>query len=81
MEILSTPFSNQPTVTNPLTQNQRVEGNESDAFRTSETQNTVTAADQDPAAVTTPGVVNQTNETDESGFNPDNPGGTIDITA
>lgn len=75
------PFSGQPTLTNPLSQEDQLEGRESAALEDSETQNTVTASEQDSTAVSTVDVVNQANETDETGFNPDNPGGTIDITA
>jgi hypothetical protein len=75
------PFSNQPTLTNPLPQSSQLQGREVAAQKQSETQNTVTAQDQDPTAVNATGVVNQTNETDQAGFSQTNPGGTIDITA
>jgi len=73
------PLAGQPTLTNPLSQDEQRVGRESAALQDSETQNTVTATEQDSA--TPIGVVNQANETDQAGFNPDNPGGTIDITA
>ncbi|OUR65703.1 hypothetical protein A9Q79_01540 [Methylophaga sp. 42_25_T18] len=76
-----TPFAGQPTLTNPLSQQNLLEGRESAALQGGETQNTVTASEQDSTEVTTTEVVNQANETDQAGFNPDNPGGTIDITA
>lgn len=75
------PFSGQPTLTNPLSQEEQSVGRESTALQGSETQNTVTAREQDSTTVTNTDVVNQTNETEQAGFNPDNPGGTIDITA
>ena len=75
------PFAGQPTVTNPLSQQNLLEGRESAALEDSETQNTVTASEQDSTTVTTVEVVDQSTETDQAGFNPDNPGGTIDITA
>jgi hypothetical protein len=74
------PLSGQPTVTNPLSQENQLVGQESQALQSSETQNTVTAREQESTSVTTIDVVNQSNETDQAVFNPDNPGGTIDFT-
>ncbi len=75
------PLAGQPTLTNPLSQEDQLVGRESAALQDSETQNTVTASEQESTTVTTTEVVNQANEADQAGFNPDNPGGTIDITA
>lgn len=74
------PLSGQPTVTNPLSQDNQLVGQESQALQGSETQNTVTAREQESTSVTTIETVNQGNETDQAAFNPDNPGGTIDFT-
>jgi hypothetical protein len=74
------PLSGQPTVTNPLSQENQLVGRESEALQGSETQNTVTAREQESTSVTTVETVNQSNETDQAVFNPDNPGGTIDFT-
>jgi len=75
------PLSGQPTLTNPLSQDSQLVGQESQALQESETQNTVTAREQESTTVTPVETVNQANETEQGGFNPDNPGGTIDITA
>ncbi|OUR73056.1 hypothetical protein A9Q78_05470 [Methylophaga sp. 41_12_T18] len=75
------PFSGQPTLTNPLSQNELLTGRESAALQGSETQNTVTVSEQDETTVNSTEVVTQANETDGAIFNPDNPGGTIDLTA
>jgi hypothetical protein len=74
------PLSGQPTVTNPLSQESQLVGQESHALQGSETQNTVTAREQESTSVTTTETVNQGNEADQAAFNPDNPGGTIDFT-
>jgi hypothetical protein len=74
------PLSGQPTVTNPLSQENQLVGRESAAVQESETQNTVTAREQESTTVTPVDTVNQSNEADQAGFNPDNPGGTIDLT-
>jgi len=82
------PLSGQPTLTNPLSQESLLQGRVIPAQSSGETQNTVTATDRSPTSISTSGVVGQTNEAQETGneaqekgFNPDNPGGTIDITA
>ena len=74
------PLSGQPTLTNPLSQESQLVGRELNALHGSETQNTVTAREQDSTTVTTSAAVNQANEADQAVFNPDNPGGTIDFT-
>tara|TARA_R110001606_G_scaffold346892_5_gene496149 strand:- start:108878 stop:109126 length:249 start_codon:yes stop_codon:yes gene_type:complete len=75
------PLSGQPTLTNPLSQESLLQGRVTPAQSGSETQNTVTASDRSPTTISSAGVVEQSNEVQETGFNPDNPGGTIDITA
>lgn len=76
----SASYSNQPTVTSPLNQERQVEGRQTQAQSGSETQNTVTASEQTSTSLSNNDVVNQTNEAEQGGFNPDNPGGSIDIT-
>lgn len=73
-------FKNQPTVTNPLNEESQIEGQQTQALGNSETQNTITASEQASTSLSNTEVVNQTNEAEEGGFNPDNPGGSIDIT-
>jgi hypothetical protein len=75
------PFSGQPTLTNPPTQERLLEGQETQAQTTSEAQNTVSANEQESTQISNTEAVNQTNETDATGFDSNNPGGTIDITA
>jgi hypothetical protein len=75
------PLSGQPTLTNPLSQESLLEGRVTPAQSNSETQNTVTASEQPSTTISNAGVVEEAQEAQESGFNPDNPGGSIDITA
>lgn len=75
------PLSNQPTLTNPLSQESLLQGRETPRQSISETQSTVTASDRSVTTISSSDVVEQSNEAQEKGFNPDNPGGTIDITA
>ncbi|HHA19583.1 MAG TPA: hypothetical protein ENK70_07755 [Methylophaga sp.] len=75
------PFSGQPTLTNPPTQERLLDGQETQAQTTSEAQNTVSANEQESTQISNTEAVNQTNETDATGFDSNNPGGTIDITA
>lgn len=75
------PLSGQPTLTNPLSQESLLQGSVTPSQSNSETQNTVTASEQASTTISNIGVVEQSQEAQESGFNPDNPGGTIDITA
>lgn len=75
------PFSGQPTFTNPLSQENQLVGRERPADQASETQNTLAASEQEPTTITTTEAVNQADETEATGFNANNPGGTIDITA
>ncbi|MBE0439122.1 MAG: hypothetical protein IBX57_05005 [Gammaproteobacteria bacterium] len=75
------PFSGQPTLTNPLSQEAELTGRQTQARSSNETQNTVTANEQQSTALSSVNVVNESTETQQTGFNPNNPGGTIDITA
>ncbi|HHA18392.1 MAG TPA: hypothetical protein ENK70_01640 [Methylophaga sp.] len=75
------PFSGQPTVTNPQTKERLLEGQETQAQTTSEAQNSDTTSERESTEISNTEVVNQTNETDATGFDSNNPGGTIDITA
>lgn len=73
-------FGGQPALTNPLSQDDRLAGQQTQSLSESETQNTVSAQEQDDTSITTVEVVNQAEQTDASGFNSNNPGGTIDFT-
>jgi len=75
------PLSGQPTLTNPLSQERLLEGRETAAQETSETQNTVTAREQSSTTVSNAEVVTQTEETVATGLDTNNPGSSIDITA
>ncbi len=74
------PFSGQPTLTNPLSQEAELTGRQTQAKSTSETQSTVTAKEQESTELSVD-VVNEAGETQQTGFDSKNPGGTIDITA
>jgi len=73
-------FTNQPTLTNPLDKESELRGQTTQALEESETKETVSVNEQSTQNVDTSQVVNQSNETQETGFNPDNPGGSIDLT-
>jgi len=75
------PLSGQPTLTNPLSRESNLEGRETQAQQTSETQSTVTAREQSSATVSSAEVVSQAEETAATGFDTNNPGASIDITA
>jgi hypothetical protein len=75
------PFSNQPTLTNPLGQGETLKGQQTSAQSTSETQSTATVSEQATTDLNETAVVNQANETASTGFNSSNVGATIDITA
>jgi len=75
------PLSGQPTLTNPLSRESNLEGRETQAQASSETQNTVTASEQSSTTVSSAEVVSQAEETAATGFDTNNPGGSIDITA
>ncbi len=73
-------FSGQPTVTNPLSQDALQQDRETQTDRNSETTNTVVVSEQKAISTINESVVNEASETQATGFNPNNPGGTIDIT-
>jgi len=75
------PLSGQPTLTNPLSRESNLEGRETQAQQTSETQSTVTAREQSSTTVSSAEVVSQAEETAATGFDTNNPGASIDITA
>ena len=75
------PFAGQPTLTNPLDNENRQIGQQTNAEQASETSETTLAQEQSAAALANVQVVNETPETTLEGFNPQNPGGTIDLTA
>jgi hypothetical protein len=75
------PLSGQPTLTNPLSQESLLQGRVTPSQSNSETQNTVTTSEKSSTTISNAGVVEEAQLAQESGFNPDNPGGTIDITA
>jgi len=75
------PLSGQPTLTNPLSRESNLEGRETQAQQTSETQSTVTVREQSTTTVSSAEVVSQAEETAATGFDTNNPGGSIDITA
>lgn len=75
------PFAGQPTLTNPLNNQDRQTGQQTGSQQVAETSNTTLAQEQPASALRNEQVVNETPETAEDGFNPQNPGGTIDLTA
>tara|TARA_R110000772_G_scaffold149092_1_gene259761 strand:- start:543 stop:791 length:249 start_codon:yes stop_codon:yes gene_type:complete len=75
------PLSGQPTLTNPLSQESLLQGRVTPDKNGSETQNTVTASERSSTTISNIDVVEEAQKAQESGFNPDNPGGSIDITA
>lgn len=75
------PLSSQPTLTNPLSRESLLEGRERADQAASETQNTVTANEQSSTTVNSAEVVTQAEETTATGFDTNNPGGSIDLTA
>ncbi len=75
------PFAGQPTLTNPLSNENRQTGQQTGSQQAAETSNTTLSEEQPASALSNVQVVNETPETAEEGFNPQNPGGTIDLTA
>ncbi len=75
------PLSGQPTLTNPLNQESLLLGRVTPDQSNSETQNTVTASEKASTTISNAEVVEEAQKVEESRFNPDNPGGSIDITA
>lgn len=76
-----TPYSGQPTVTNPLSRERALEGRETESLERSETQNTVTSSEKETTAVNSAEIVTQVEETTATSFDRDNIGRSIDITA
>jgi len=74
------PFSNQSTLTNPLTQSESLKGQEITEQSGSETSSTVTASEQETTGLSNTTVTNQTNETAATNNSGSNIGATIDIT-
>lgn len=72
------PFSNQPTVTNPLSSEEALTGQQVPEQVNSETSTTTTVQEQNAAALSDNQVVNQTNQTENNDNN--RIGNTIDFT-
>ncbi len=75
------PFAGQPTLTNPLSNDSRQTGQQTGHQQMAETSNTTLFQDRPASALSNGQVVNESSETAEEGFNPQNPVGTIDLTA
>ncbi|MDX1574018.1 MAG: hypothetical protein R3341_08325 [Methylophaga sp.] len=75
------PFAGQPTLTNPLNNENRQVGQQTVNQQTSETADTTLVQEQSASALTNVQVVNEAAELTTEGFDPQNPGGTIDLTA
>jgi hypothetical protein len=76
------PFSNQSTLTNPLSQSETLKGQETTSQSGSETSSTVTASEQETTGLSNTTVTNQANEAAETNDSNSNRslGATIDIT-
>lgn len=74
------PFSGQPTLTNPLSAENRLVGRQTTVQQNSETASTTVAQEQGPSSLQTTAVVNEATQNEATGFDTENPGGTIDIT-
>lgn len=82
MEILGiAPFAGQPTLTNPLSNEDRQTGQQTSSEQVTETASTTVMQEQSATALTNGQVVEAAQEASESAFDPQNPGGTIDLTA
>lgn len=75
------PFAGQPTLTNPLNSENQLVGQQTPAEQTAETTETTLVQEQPASSLTNVQVVNETQEITTEGFDPQNPGGTIDLTA
>ena len=76
------PLSNQPTLTNPLTQGEKLQGQQTQAQTGSESTSTTTVSQQASSSLSKIEVVNQANEAAEIQANNDsnaNLGANIDI--
>ncbi|AFI83153.1 hypothetical protein [Methylophaga nitratireducenticrescens] len=74
------PFSGQPTLTNPLSTENQLIGRQSPTQQNSETASTTVVQEQESTSLQTTAVVNEVAQNEAGGFDPENPGGTIDIT-
>ncbi len=75
------PFAGQPTLTNPLNNADRQTGQQTSNDQATETASTTVAQEQSATALTNGQVVEAAPEATDSAFDPQNPGGTIDLTA
>ena len=75
------PFAGQPTLTNPLNNEDQQVGQQTSSEQVTETANTTVAQEQSATTLSNVQVVEAAPETAESVFDPQNPGGTIDLTA
>lgn len=75
------PLSGQPTLTSPLSQANLLEGRETTARSTSETQNTTVAQEQSTTIITSAEVVNETSNVQSTEFSSETIGRNIDFTA
>lgn len=75
------PFAGQPTLTNPLNNEDRQTGQQTSSDQATETASTTVAQEQSATALTNGQVVEAAPEATDSAFDPQNPGGTIDLTA
>ncbi len=75
------PFAGQPTLTNPLNNEDRQVGQQTSSEQVTETANTTVAQEQSATTLSDVQVVEAAPEAADSAFDPQNPGGTIDLTA
>lgn len=75
------PFAGQPTLTNPLNNEDQQVGQQTSSEQVTETANTTVAQEQSAITLSNVQVVEAAPEAAESVFDPQNPGGTIDLTA
>lgn len=81
MEILGiAQFNGQPTVTNPLSSTNLLVGRQTSAEQNNETASTTLVQEQAHTSFQSLAVVNQADQSESTGFDIENPGGTIDIT-
>ncbi len=75
------PFSNQPTLTNPLSQSERLVGQQTQAQQASETSDTVIASERSTTDLNETVIVTAAGETSAIGSSASHHGANIDITA
>lgn len=73
-------FSGLPTLTSPPNSETQLAGRQTNAQQTSLANETTLMEEQASVSQVTSEVVDQANAADNSGFNPDNPASTIDLT-